>query len=148
MTLAHDIMTPNAECIGENDALAVAAEKMNDFGIGAMPICGEDGSLIGMLTDRDIVVKAVAQGLDPETTNAGRLADGRPIIADTDDEVEQVLWLMQDHQIRRVPVLRGDRLVGIISQADIALHLAAEVTGRTVEQISRRHAPCRGLPQR
>lgn len=137
MALTRDIMTPNAECIGENDALSVAAEKMKELGVGALPICSEDGSLIGMLTDRDIVVKAIALGMDPETTNAGRLAEGKPLTAEADDDVERVLELMTGNQIRRVPVLRADRLVGIISQADIALHLAAMTTGRTVEQISR-----------
>ena len=137
MTLTREIMTPNAQCIGENDALSIAAERMNELDVGALPICGEDGRLKGMLTDRDIVVKAVAVGLDPETTNAGRLANGKPVIADADSDIEQVLALMKEHQIRRVPVIESHRLVGIISQADIARHLEAATTGHTVEEISR-----------
>lgn len=137
MTLTREIMTPNAQCIGENDALSIAAERMSELDVGALPICGEDGRLKGMLTDRDIVVKAVATGLDPETTNAGRLAAGKPVTAQVDTDIEQVLELMKEHQIRRVPVIEEHRLVGIVSQADIARHLEAAATGRTVEQISR-----------
>lgn len=137
MTLTREIMTPNAQCIGENDALSIAAERMNELDVGALPICGEDGRLKGMLTDRDIVVKAVAVGLDPETTNAGRLANGKPVMADANSDIERVLALMKEHQIRRVPVTEDHRLVGIISQADIARHLEAATTGHTVEEISR-----------
>lgn len=137
MTLTREIMTPNAQCIGENDALSIAAERMSAHDIGALPICGEDGRLKGMLTDRDIVVKAVAIGLDPEATNAGRLAGGRPVVVDADSEVEHALTLMQENRVRRLPVISHRRLVGIISQADIARHLAAVTTGRTVEAISR-----------
>jgi CBS domain-containing protein len=67
---ARDVMSQGAECIGENESLAVAAKKMADLDVGALPICGEDDRLKGMLTDRDIVIKAVAQGKDPESTNA------------------------------------------------------------------------------
>lgn len=137
MNRTRDIMTPNAQCIGVNDSLSIAAERMRELDVGALPICGEDGRLKGMLTDRDIVVKAIATGLDPETTNAGRLADGVPVMATADEDIERVLALMREHRIRRVPVLEDHRLVGIISQADIARHLAPSTTGETVGVISR-----------
>ncbi|WP_336646315.1 CBS domain-containing protein [Microbacterium sp. USHLN186] len=137
MTRTQDIMTPNAQCIGENDALSIAAERMRELDVGALPICGEDGRLMGMLTDRDIVVKAVAVGFDPEVTNAGRLANGPLVSASPDDDIERVLALMREHQIRRVPVMEQGRLVGMISQADIARHLEPATTGETVEVISR-----------
>lgn len=137
MTVVKDIMTRDAQCIGENDALSIAADRMSTLDVGALPICGEDGRLKGMLTDRDIVVKAVAVGLDPETTSAGSLAAGRPVTTESDASIEQLLDLMKEHRIRRVPVLENRRLVGIISQADIARHLDAADTGRTVEEISR-----------
>ncbi|WP_313480061.1 CBS domain-containing protein [Microbacterium sp.] len=130
-------MTPNAQCIGENDALSIAAERMLELDVGALPICGEDGRLKGMLTDRDIVVKAIAAGLNPETTNAGRLAAGVPVMVSPDDDIDRTLALMREHRIRRVPVLEDDRLVGMISQADIARHLAPSTTGETVGVISR-----------
>lgn len=137
MTLTRDIMTPNVECIGENDALSIAAERMQELNVGALPICGEDGKLMGMLTDRDIVVKALSQGMDPETTNAGRLATGEPVTVRVDQDIEVVLARMQEHQVRRLPVMDQHRLVGIVSQADIARYLEAKATGETVAIISR-----------
>ncbi|UWF77250.1 MULTISPECIES: CBS domain-containing protein [Microbacterium] len=136
MTLTRDIMTPGARCIGENDSLTIAAQMMSDLDVGALPICGEDGRLKGMLTDRDIVVKAVAAGEDPDSIPAGRLAAGMPITVGADDDVETALQKMQEHQVRRLPVIEDHRLVGIISQADVARHLDAESTGETVERIS------------
>lgn len=137
MTLTSEIMTPSPRCIGENDALSIAAEMMVELDVGALPICGEDRKLKGMLTDRDIVVKAVAVGLDPETTPAGRLATGKPVTVGANDDIRVALRLMQEHQIRRLPVIDDHLLVGIISQADIARSLSAETTGETVESISR-----------
>jgi CBS domain-containing protein len=131
-----DIMTPGARCIGENDSLARAARLMNDLDIGSLPICGNDGKLKGMLTDRDIVVKAIANGQSPETTTAGMLAEGRPVLVDAEDDVREVLALMQQHQIRRVPVIDDRVLVGIVAEADIARSLAPSDTGATVEQIT------------
>lgn len=136
MVLTREIMTEGAQCVGENDALSIAAELMRDLDIGALPICGEDGRLKGMLTDRDIVVKGIAAGFDPDTTNAGRLATGAPLTVGADDDIEQVLSLMRAHQVRRVPVLDEHRLVGIVSQADIARRLPPDTTGETVERIS------------
>lgn len=137
MTTTRDIMTSAPRCIGENDALSIAASVMSDLDVGALPICGEDGKLKGMLTDRDIVVKAVAQGLDPETTPARSLAEGKPVTVDVDDDIHVALDRMQEHQIRRLPVIEDRKLVGIVSQADVALALSAETTGKTVESISR-----------
>lgn len=137
MTTARDIMTPDPRCIGENDALRIAAALMADLDVGALPICGEDSRLKGMLTDRDIVIGAIARGLDPETTPAGALAQGRPVTVDADDDIHVVLERMQEHQVRRIPILSDRRLVGIVSQADVARSLSADDTGRTVESISR-----------
>lgn len=140
MTKTGDIMTSGPRCIGENDALSIAASVMSELDVGALPICGEDRRLKGMLTDRDIVVKAVAYGFDPETTPARMLAAGAPITVDASDDVEVALERMREHQIRRLPVLEDRRLVGIITQADIALALSPQATGVTVEGISRQGA--------
>src|SRR5690349_24860350 len=78
MTTAREIMSPNVTCVGENETLADAAEKMAEMDVGSLPICGEDNRLKGMLTDRDIVVKVLARGLDPRVTKAAVLAEGRP----------------------------------------------------------------------
>ena len=137
MTITRDIMTPSPRCIGENDSLHIAATVMSDLDVGALPICGEDSKLKGMLTDRDIVVRAVALGLDPETTPVRALAQGKPVTVDANDDIDVALKRMQEHQIRRIPVIEDHLLVGIVSQADIALSLSAEQTGETVESISR-----------
>jgi CBS domain-containing protein len=141
MTLTRDIMTAAPRCIGENDALSIAASVMSELDVGALPICGEDRKLKGMLTDRDIVVKALAYGMDPETTPSRTLAAGVPVTVEADDEVQVALERMREHQIRRLPVLEDRKLVGIISQADIALSLSPETTGATVESISRQETP-------
>jgi len=136
MTTARDIMTPAPRCIGENDTLVEAAALMKSLDVGALPICGDDKKLKGMLTDRDIVVKCLAEDGDPRTTKARDLAEGKPVTIGADDDIEDALDLMKNHQIRRLPVIEDHLLVGIISQADIALSMSAEATGETVEEIS------------
>ena len=79
MTTARDLMTPGAECVGEKESLVDAARKMRDLDVGALPICGEDNRLKGMLTDRDIVIKCFAEGGDPRTAKAGDFGEGKPV---------------------------------------------------------------------
>jgi CBS domain-containing protein len=133
---ARDIMTPSAECIGENDSVVDAAKKLAKLDIGSMPICGEDDRLKGMLTDRDIVVKVIAEDRDPATTRAGELAEGKPVTIGADDSISETLETMAKHKVRRLPVIDGHKLVGIISQADIAKNVDGEQVGRLVEIIS------------
>ncbi|PPG42163.1 CBS domain-containing protein [Pseudoclavibacter sp. RFBA6] len=136
MTLARELMTRTPKCVGENDTLAEAARLLRDLDVGSLPICGEDQRLKGMLTDRDIVVKCIAEGGDPSATRAGDLAEGKPVTIGADDDAREALQVMQEHQVRRLPVIDGHDLVGIISQADVARALSAEETGETVEEIS------------
>lgn len=136
MTLARELMTRTPKCVGENDTLAEAARLLRDLDVGSLPICGEDQRLKGMLTDRDIVVKCIAEGGDPSATRAGDLAEGKPVTIGADDDAREALQVMQEHQVRRLPVIDGHDLVGIISQADVARALSAEATGETVEEIS------------
>jgi CBS domain-containing protein len=123
MSTAHDIMHMGAECIGENENLTAAAQKMRELQVGALPICGEDNRLHGIITDRDIVIRCMAAGNDPLTTTAGQLARGAPIWVDVNADATEVLNAITEHQIRRVPVLDKHQLVGMISQADLATHL-------------------------
>jgi CBS domain-containing protein len=120
---AREVMTPDAQCIGENETLLDAARKMADLGIGAMPICGEDNRLKGMLTDRDIVVKALAKGKDPGSTRAGELGEGKPVTIGADDSLDETLHTMARYKVRRLPVIDGHDLVGIIALADVARQL-------------------------
>jgi CBS domain-containing protein len=133
---ARDIMTPGTECIGENDTVEQAAQRLAELDVGAMPICGEDERLKGMLTDRDIVVKVLAQGKNPSDVRAGELGQGKPVTIGADDSVDEALATMKDHGVRRLPVIDGHDLVGMVSQADVARHLDEEKVGDLVEAIS------------
>jgi CBS domain-containing protein len=136
MATAREIMTSRAECIGENETLVAAARKMRDLDIGSMPICGDDDRLKGMITDRDIVVRCVAEGKDPSAMRAGELGQGKPVTIGADDPVEEILRTMAQYKVRRLPVIDGQRLVGIVSQGDVAKNLPEERVGELVEAIS------------
>ena len=136
MTTAREVMTGDATCIGEQETLKEAARKMADLDVGALPICGEDNRLKGMLTDRDIVVKCIAEDGDPSSVNAGSFAEGKPVTIGADDSIEEALDTMSSHGVRRLPVIDGTDLVGVVSQADIARNLPEEKVGDLVEAIS------------
>jgi CBS domain-containing protein len=135
---ARDIMSSDVTCVGENETVLDAAKRLAELDVGAVPICGEDDRLKGMLTDRDIVVKVLAQGKDPASTKAGELGQGdsQVVTIGADDPIDEALHTMTEHKVRRLPVIDGHRLVGIISQADIARNLDDEKTGDLVEAIS------------
>ena len=136
MTVARDLMTPDPKCVKEDQTLVEAARMMRELDVGALPICGNDDRLKVMLTDRDIVVKCIADGGDPSSVKAGSLAEGKPVTIGADDDIREALEVMQEYQVRRLPVIDGHDLVGIISQADIARSLSASATGETVAEIS------------
>ena len=134
---ARDIMTAGAECVSENDTVAAAAERMAALDVGALPICGDDDRLHGMLTDRDIVIKVVATGQDPREVTVGTLAEGGEVVTiGADDSLEEAQRTMAQHQVRRLPVIDGHRLVGMVSQGDLAKALPDSRTGQMVESIS------------
>jgi CBS domain-containing protein len=133
---ARDVMTPDAQCVGEDDSVTEAAKKLAELGVGAMPICGNDDRLKGVLADRDIVVEVLAKGADPDSTKAGELGDGKPVTIGADDSVGEALRTMKDHAVRRLPVIDGHDLVGIVSIADLAQNIDDEETGDLVEAIS------------
>lgn len=133
---AREIMSSDCTCVGENETVLDAAKKLADLGVGSMPICGEDDRLKGMLTDRDIVVKVLARDRDPAQTKAGELGEGKPVTIGADDSVSEAISTMAQHQVRRLPVIDGHRLVGIVSQADVARSADEEDVGELVEAIS------------
>jgi len=132
MTTAKDIMHAGATCIGQGQSLVEAARLMRDLDVGALPICGDDDRLHGIITDRDIVVKCIAEGGDPAAMTAEELAQGKPLCVETDADIGDVLKLMEEHRIRRVPVIHDLRLVGMISEADVARNLSENSIGHFV----------------
>jgi CBS domain-containing protein len=132
---ARDIMHPGAECIGENDSIATAAQRMRDLGVGSLPICGADDRLHGILTDRDITVKCIAEGRDPAQVRAGDLVEGTLFWVDANADIGEVLNQMEDHRVKRLPVIESHRLVGMISEADLARHLDEHRLAEFVEKV-------------
>ncbi|WP_432753999.1 CBS domain-containing protein [Streptomyces sp. JL2001] len=136
MPTAREIMTPDATCIGAQDSVLDAAKKMTDMGVGALPICGTDNKLKGMLTDRDIVVKVLGAGKDPASCQAGELAQGEAVTIGADDDAAEILRTMTRHKVRRLPVIDGHSLVGIVAQADVARALPDPQVGDLLEALS------------
>jgi CBS domain-containing protein len=133
---ARDVMDPDCTCVNEDETLVDAAKKMAEKDVGALPICGNDNRLKGMLTDRDIVVKAIAEGKDPSSLKATDLGVHEVVTIGADDPIDEALRTMIDHKVRRLPVIDGHDLVGIISQGDIATNIDEEKVGELVEAIS------------
>jgi CBS domain-containing protein len=129
MSTARDIMSGSPECAAASNTLTEAAKKMKDLEVGALPICGDDDRLKGMITDRDIVVNCIAEGGDPNSTKVSDLAEGKPVTIGADDSVEETLNTMTEHCVRRLPVIDGQRLIGIVTQADVAKNLPEQSVG-------------------
>ncbi|MGC5342795.1 CBS domain-containing protein [Streptomyces sp. DT24] len=137
MTTAKDIMNPGTQWIPAHETLDRAAQLMRDHNVGALPISanGEQDRMVGILTDRDIVIGCVAKGHDPSKVTAGELAQGTPRWIDSAAEVGEVLEEMQSHRIRRLPVVENKRLVGMISEADLAQHLSEDQIAGWAEMV-------------
>ena len=140
MTTARDIMNPSVTCVTEDASLVEAARKMRELGVGALPICGDDDRLVGMLTDRDIVVRGVAAEVDLDTTSVSGFAQHEVFWVGADATIDEMLLTMEEHQVRRVPVIDDHRLVGIVSEADIARHLPEHAIAGFVRAICAQRA--------
>ena len=136
MTTAREIMTPDPTCVRSSDSVREAASQMAQLDVGALPICGEDNRLKGMLTDRDIVVKVLAKGKDPEAVHAGDLAQGEAVTIGADDDAEEILRTMSRYKVRRLPVIDGHDLVGIVALADVAKALSDHKVADVLEAVS------------
>ncbi|MFI2200284.1 CBS domain-containing protein [Streptomyces sp. NPDC020192] len=137
MTTAKDIMHRGTRWIPRHETLASAAQMMRDHGVGALPISDPDNGdrMCGIITDRDIVVKCVAEGRDPARMTCGDIAEGTPRWVDAAADISEVLREMEDHQIRRVPVIENKRAVGMISEADMARHLSEDKLAEFVQRV-------------
>jgi CBS domain-containing protein len=117
-----DVMTRNVECVRPDDSLQAAARKMRDLDVGPLPVCGDNDKLAGMITDRDITVRAVAEGWNPAEHRVREAMTDQVIYCQDDQDVEEASRMMQERQVRRLMVLNRDkRLVGIVSLGDLAV---------------------------
>ena len=136
----RDAMTEDPRSIGPSVSVVEAARLMREGDIGSLPIT-DDEKLVGMITDRDITTRVVAEGSDPKVTSVSDVYSRDLISVEPNEGIEEALRLMAHHQVRRLPVVENGRLVGIVAQADIALRESEKMTGELVEAIS---APSEG----
>src|SRR5436190_19666321 len=136
----RDAMTENPSSIGASASVVEAARLMREQHIGSLPITDNE-QLVGMITDRDIATRVVAESADPKVTSVGDVYSRDLISVEPDKELDEALQLMARHQVRRLPVVEKGRLVGIVAQADIALGANEKKTGELLEAIS---APSEG----
>ena len=137
MPTAREIMTSEAVYCTDDATAADAARKMAAEDIGAIPVCNTEGRLSGVITDRDLAVKVVAQGRDPGSVRVADIVDATEVVTiGADDSVEEAIRTMKDHAVRRLPVIDGQALVGMVSQADIARAMPDAKIGDLVGAIS------------
>ncbi|MWA08478.1 CBS domain-containing protein [Streptomyces sp. BA2] len=129
-------MTGGAQCVQAHESALDAARKLTELQVGALPICGENNRLIGVVTDRDIVVRVLGAGLAPAEVETGTLAQGEAVTIGADDGVDEVFVTMTQHKVRRLPVIDGTDLVGMVALADAARALDAPDAGRLVAALS------------
>jgi CBS domain-containing protein len=139
---ARDLMTDNPECVTEGDTIEHAAQLMRDLNVGMIPVVDDSSSrrLRGVITDRDIATRHVAEGHDGGKCRVSdEMSSGELYTVTPDDEDSTIMARMKEGQVRRIPVVENDRVVGIVAQADLAVDLSdsgSGEVGRTVERIS------------
>jgi CBS domain-containing protein len=131
----RDAMTPNVRAAGPSESVADVAQAMKEEDVGSLPVV-QEGRLIGIVTDRDIVVRAVAERRDPQTMMVDEVASRDPVTVEPERDLDEALVLMAQHRVRRLPVVEDGRLVGMLAQADVALEAKEKKVGETVEEIS------------
>jgi CBS domain-containing protein len=135
MTQVREVMTSNPMSCSSQASVDAAAKTMAKEDVGPIPVV--DGErLVGILTDRDIVIRVVAEGRDPHSTRVGEIASKDLATVSPDEDLDRALQLLAERQVRRLPVVEGEKLVGMVAQADIARQRDDRTTGQVVEQIS------------
>jgi CBS domain-containing protein len=132
----RDAMTPAPSAIESGETAIEAARRMLAENVGSLPVVHGD-ELVGMVTDRDLVIQVIAKDLDPNKIPVSQICSGDPVVATPDEPLEAALALMATEQVRRLPVVAEGRLVGILAQADVARTAEPSSTGRMVEEISK-----------
>jgi CBS domain-containing protein len=131
----RESMTPSPASVQTDQTAVEAARLLASEDVGSLPVV-EDGSLVGMLTDRDLVVRVLAKEVDPSRAQVGELCSRDPVVASPDENLDAALVRMAKEQVRRLPVVEDGRLVGILAQADVARTAEPASTGAMVEEIS------------
>jgi CBS domain-containing protein len=132
----RDVMTPSVRTVSPTQSLVEAAEVMKGEDVGSVPVV-EEGRLTGILTDRDIVTRAVAERRDPQSVRVNEVASRELVTVEPEQDLDEALALMARHQVRRLPVVEEGQLVGMLAQADVALEAKEKQVGETVEEISK-----------
>jgi CBS domain-containing protein len=132
----REVMTPAPETIQADRPATEAAQKMKEADAGMIPVM-RNGNLLGTVTDRDIALRVVAEGKDPQATPVEEIASTDVVTVGPDDDLDAALEMMAKHQVRRLPVVEDGRLIGIIAQADVAREGNEKDVGHAVEEISR-----------
>jgi CBS domain-containing protein len=139
--LVRDAMTPDPHTIGRDASVVEAARIMEQADVGSVPVVDSDRILLGMITDRDIVLRVVAAGRNPHATTVGEIATNNVSPAYPDEPLDEALAQMAYRQVRRLPVIEDDRVIGILAQADMVHELKDKQAGKLVDEIS--HEPQR-----
>ena len=134
-TAVRDVMTPGPTAIASDAMVVEAARRMLSEDVGSLPVVDGE-TLVGMVTDRDLVLHVIAKDLDPHKVPVADVCSEDPVVAEPEDSLDDALQRMASEQVRRLPVVTGGKLVGILAQADIARTARPESTGRLVEEIS------------
>lgn len=132
----RDIMTPSVACVGAHETVTTAACRMRELDVGVLPVRGAHDVLTGVVTDRDLVLRVLAEGMDPARTAVGDLVRGGTFTVPGEADIEAAARLMGEHRVRRLVVVSGRRVVGIVSQGDLARALPEDLAGALVEAVS------------
>ncbi|ONM47977.1 CBS domain-containing protein [Nocardia donostiensis] len=144
MSTAKSVMHEDVVSIGVRDTLDVAAQQMRQRDIGSLLICDGEGHPVGIVTDRDIVVNCLALGRNPSTATAGEFAQGDELrTVDVGTDMAEALALMQRYQVRRLPVTEQGKVVGIITEADLARGMPELTVGEFVGSVCEHKLPAR-----
>ncbi len=135
MTTVRDVMTTDVRIVRPSQSLEHVARVLRDLDVGSVPVC-DGAKLQGMITDRDIIVKAVAAGRDLAKTTAAELVEGTPVWVPADADIAEAQRLMSQNKVRRLPVIEDKRLVGIVSLGDLARGDDSTATAETLRQVS------------
>lgn len=135
MTTARDVMNRGAQTVPPTATLVDAAKLMKNLGIGSLPVQDESGAIAGMVTDRDIVISAVADGADPSATSCGDIANSPVQTVDADTPISDVLSTMREHQVKRMPVTSDGELIGMISESDLVAELSGDQVAHFAEGV-------------